>query len=131
MGTRNGRAAVQALYKGDCDNAWGLANQAKTMKTRKFPTNQGSPSKRAENQCARNAIDKEVAKIEKRVSVPVLINARKLVMWQHKSLFLTMVARQITALHLMAPQRTTRKPVARLRTVFALDKSPRILLCGA
>ena len=65
MGTRNGRAAVQALYKGDCDNAWGLANQAKTMKTSKFPTNQGSPSKRAENQCARNAINKEVAKIEK------------------------------------------------------------------
>ena len=65
MGTLNGRAAVQALFKGNCDNAWGLANQAKRMKTRKFPTNQGSPSKRAENQCARNAIDKQVAKIEK------------------------------------------------------------------
>ena len=65
MGTLNGRDAVQALYKGNCDNAWGLATKAKTMKTRKFPTNQGSPFKRSENRCACNAIDKEVAKIEK------------------------------------------------------------------
>lgn len=65
MGTLNGRNAVKALYKGDCDNAWNLAAQAKTMKTRKFPTNQGSPSKRVENQCACNAINKEVAMIEK------------------------------------------------------------------
>jgi hypothetical protein len=62
MGTLNGRDAVQALYKGNCDNAWNLATQAKTMKTRKFPTNQGSPSKRVENRCACNAIDKEVIK---------------------------------------------------------------------
>jgi hypothetical protein len=65
MGTLNGRDAVQALYKGNCDNAWNLATQAKTMKTRKFPTSQGSPSKRVENRCACNAVDKEVAKIEK------------------------------------------------------------------
>jgi hypothetical protein len=65
-GTRDGRRAVNNLWKNDCNNAWDLKNSAKRMKDRSYPSTARNPRDAAYNKCARDAIDKEVKSVEKK-----------------------------------------------------------------
>jgi len=65
-GTRDGRRAVNDLWNNDCANAWGLAKSANRMKDRSYPSTARNPRDAAYNKCARDAIDKEVKKVEKK-----------------------------------------------------------------
>ena len=64
-GTRAGQREVQKLYGGNCGNAWDLEKRANRVKDRSFPSDPRDWRERAYNQCAREAMDKEVKKIEK------------------------------------------------------------------
>ena len=64
-GTRDGRRAVNDLWNNDCANAWGLTKSANRMKDRSYPSTARNPRDAAYNKCARDAIDKEVKKVEK------------------------------------------------------------------
>ena len=65
-GTRDGRSAVKNLWNNDCANAWGLKKSANRMKNRSYPSTTRNPRDEAYNKCARDAIDKEVKRVEKK-----------------------------------------------------------------
>lgn len=67
-GRKDGKQTVDDLWKSmdeNCDNAWGLEEEANKEKDRKYPCKADNKEDQEYNDCARYGVDQQVQRIEK------------------------------------------------------------------